>query len=105
MTDRPNVLWIMADQLRFDDLSCYGNPHLHTWHIDALAARGGTGHQRRCAIARLRPVAHVRLYGPLCAQPWLHVDRDALAGGRADARRSCAQRGALEALWVRESLY
>lgn len=40
MTDHPNVLWIMADQLRFDYLSCYGHPHLHTPHIDALAARG-----------------------------------------------------------------
>ncbi len=40
MTDRPNVLWIMADQLRFDYLSCYGHPHLHTPHIDALAGHG-----------------------------------------------------------------
>lgn len=40
MTRAPNVLWIMADQLRFDYLSCYGHPHLHTPHIDALAARG-----------------------------------------------------------------
>ncbi|OSQ47285.1 sulfatase-like hydrolase/transferase [Marivita geojedonensis] len=40
MADHPNVLWIMADQLRFDYLSCYGHPHLHTPHIDALAARG-----------------------------------------------------------------
>ncbi len=40
MTDTPNVLWIMADQLRFDYLSCYGHPHLHTPHIDALAQRG-----------------------------------------------------------------
>ncbi len=40
MSDRPNVLWIMADQLRFDYLSCYGHPHLHTPHIDALADRG-----------------------------------------------------------------
>ena len=40
MTKKPNVLWIMADQLRFDYLSCYGHPHLHTPHIDSLAARG-----------------------------------------------------------------
>lgn len=40
MAKPPNVLWIMADQLRFDYLSCYGHPHLHTPHIDALAARG-----------------------------------------------------------------
>ena len=35
-----NVLWIMADQLRWDYLSCYGHPTLQTPHIDGLAARG-----------------------------------------------------------------
>jgi arylsulfatase A-like enzyme len=43
--DRPhagarNVLFIMADQLRRDYLSCYGARHLATPHIDALARRG-----------------------------------------------------------------
>ena len=40
MTSPPNVLWIMADQLRFDYLSCYGHSKLHTPNIDALAMRG-----------------------------------------------------------------
>ncbi|WP_372574661.1 sulfatase-like hydrolase/transferase [Ruegeria jejuensis] len=35
-----NILFIMFDQLRWDYLSCYGHPHLHTPHIDGLAARG-----------------------------------------------------------------
>jgi arylsulfatase A-like enzyme len=35
-----NVLFIMCDQLRWDHLSCYGHPVLHTPNIDALAARG-----------------------------------------------------------------
>lgn len=35
-----NILFIMFDQLRFDYLSCAGHPHLHTPHIDALAAKG-----------------------------------------------------------------
>ncbi len=41
-TPRPlrNVLFIMADQLRWDYLSCYGHPTLKTPHIDALARRG-----------------------------------------------------------------
>ncbi len=30
----------MFDQLRWDYLSCYGHPHLHTPNIDRLAARG-----------------------------------------------------------------
>ena len=35
-----NILFIMADQLRWDYLSCYGHPHLETPHLDALAASG-----------------------------------------------------------------
>ena len=35
-----NVLFIMADQLRWDYLSCYGHPHVETPNIDTLAARG-----------------------------------------------------------------
>ena len=35
-----NILFIMFDQLRWDYLSCYGHPHLHTPHIDRLASRG-----------------------------------------------------------------
>ena len=40
MSKPPNVLWIMADQLRWDYLSCYGHPHLHTPNLDRLAACG-----------------------------------------------------------------
>lgn len=36
----PNILFIMFDQLRWDYLSCAGHPHLHTPHIDRIAARG-----------------------------------------------------------------
>ena len=35
-----NVLFIMCDQLRWDYLSCYGHPLLHTPAIDELARRG-----------------------------------------------------------------
>jgi arylsulfatase A-like enzyme len=35
-----NVLFIMADQLRWDHLSCAGHPYLRTPNLDALAARG-----------------------------------------------------------------
>jgi arylsulfatase A-like enzyme len=37
---RGNILFIMADQLRFDYLSCYGHPRLATPNIDRLAAQG-----------------------------------------------------------------
>jgi arylsulfatase A-like enzyme len=35
-----NILFIMADQLRWDHLGCSGHPYLKTPHIDALARRG-----------------------------------------------------------------
>ena len=40
MRDRPNLLFIMADQLRADFLGCYGADFIETPHIDALASRG-----------------------------------------------------------------
>ncbi len=40
MEKKPNLLFIMADQLRADYLGCTGHPYIRTPHIDALAARG-----------------------------------------------------------------
>jgi arylsulfatase A-like enzyme len=35
-----NILFLMTDQHRLDTLGCYGNPHVSTPHLDALAAAG-----------------------------------------------------------------
>lgn len=40
MSAKKNILFIMADQLRADYLSCYGHPTLKTPAIDWLAGRG-----------------------------------------------------------------
>jgi len=37
---RPNIVFIMPDQLRADFLSCYGAEFIHTPHIDSLAENG-----------------------------------------------------------------
>ena len=36
----PHILFIMADQLRWDCLGCSGHPHMRTPNIDRLAAKG-----------------------------------------------------------------
>jgi arylsulfatase A-like enzyme len=36
----PNIVFILADDLGFADLSCYGRPDLHTPNIDGIASRG-----------------------------------------------------------------
>jgi arylsulfatase A-like enzyme len=36
----PNILFILADDLGYGDLSCYGRPDYHTPHLDRLAREG-----------------------------------------------------------------
>ena len=38
--DRPNIVYIMADDLGYGDLGCYGQKLIQTPHIDRLAKRG-----------------------------------------------------------------
>src|SRR5262249_17503728 len=36
----PNIVLILADDLGYGDLACYGHPVLHTPHLDRLAREG-----------------------------------------------------------------
>jgi arylsulfatase A-like enzyme len=38
--ERPNILYIMADDLGYADVSCYGRPDFETPNIDRIAANG-----------------------------------------------------------------
>lgn len=38
--DRPNIIFIMMDDLHYDDLGCYGNSLIQTPNIDRLAREG-----------------------------------------------------------------
>ncbi len=40
MTRKPNIIWIMADDLSWGDLGCYGQKLILTPNIDRLAAEG-----------------------------------------------------------------
>lgn len=44
--EKPNIIYILADDLGYGDLSCYGQDKLQTPHIDRLASEGlrFTGH-------------------------------------------------------------
>lgn len=75
---RPNVLFILADDLGWGDLSCYGNRQFRTPRLDRLAAEGILFTQyyqcgsvcspSRAALLTSRYPAELRLHGHL-AQP------------------------------------
>ncbi len=37
---RPNIVFILVDDLGYGDLGVYGHPHIHTPHLDKLAGEG-----------------------------------------------------------------
>ncbi len=38
--ERPNIIYIMCDDMGYGDLGCYGQPYISTPNIDSLARRG-----------------------------------------------------------------
>lgn len=40
MNKKPNIIWIMADDMSWGDLGCFGQEKIKTPHVDALAAGG-----------------------------------------------------------------
>jgi arylsulfatase A-like enzyme len=58
MSQRPNIVFIMADDLGYADVGCYGRPELSTPNIDRIAARGvrftqGYANSAVCSATRL----------------------------------------------------
>lgn len=39
-TDKPNIIFIMCDDMGYGDLGCYGQPYIHTPNIDNMAREG-----------------------------------------------------------------
>jgi arylsulfatase A len=65
---RPNIVFILADDLGINDLGCYGRSDHRTPHLDRLAREG------------------MRFSASYCAQPICSPSRAALMTGKAPAR-------------------
>ena len=51
--EKPNIIYILADDLGYGDLSCYGQKHFQTPNIDRMAKEGMlfTQHYAGCAVS------------------------------------------------------
>ena len=69
VADRPNILLIMADDLGFSDLGCYGS-EISTPNLDALASEGlrrSTGLPgEACASPSFTTLPNATVRGCLC---------------------------------------
>ncbi len=61
--ERPNVIVIMADDLGYGDVSCYGATSLKTPHIDTLAAEGLRFTSGYCSASTCTPTRYSLLTG------------------------------------------
>ena len=61
--ERPNILLIMADDLGYGDLSCYGATGLETPHIDRLAGEGQRFTSGYCSASTCTPSRYSLLTG------------------------------------------
>ena len=64
---RPNIVFVLADDLGVNDLGCYGRKEHHTPHLDQLAREG------------------LRFTSAYAAQPICSPSRAAIMTGRAPA--------------------
>ncbi len=74
--ERPNIVFILADDMGYGDLSCFGSKHVKTPHIDRLSAEGttfttcyagsGISSPSRCALMTGLNTGHSRIRDNQC---------------------------------------
>ena len=73
MKNRPNILFIMVDNMPAELLGCYGNDEIHTPHIDNLAQGGIQFDEAYCPNAMCSPCRASALTGLMPSQHGVHT--------------------------------
>lgn len=77
-SERPNIIFILADDMGYCDLACYGNQYIETPNIDKLAATGtcftqayagsGISSPSRCALMTGRNSGNTTIRDNFCVE-------------------------------------
>lgn len=78
--DKPNVLFIYADDIGYGDLSCYGTSAVNTPNVESLASEGILFTNTHCAAATSTPSRYGLLTGEC---PWRREGTGIAAGNAA----------------------
>ncbi|MBQ0049208.1 MAG: sulfatase-like hydrolase/transferase [Bacteroidales bacterium] len=77
---RPNIIWIMADDLGYGDISCYGAKRIQTPNIDRVARQGIRFTDMHACASTSTPSRYGILTGEY---PFCHPGTDVAAGNAA----------------------
>lgn len=80
--DRPNVLFLLADDMRADTIAAHGNPHIQTPHLDRLAAAGTSFRNNYIFGGNSGAVCVPSRAMLMTGKTWFHVDVATLKGQR-----------------------
>ncbi len=69
--DKPNIVYIMADDMGYGDLSCYGATKIQTPNIDKLASEGIMFMDAHSSSAVCSPSRYSVITGRFCWRSWL----------------------------------
>ena len=96
--DRPNIIFILADDLGYGDLSCYGSKTIKTPNIDKLAATGtrfnqsyagsGISSPSRCSLMTGKNTGNTRIRDNMCTAGGLTGIKVSKNGKRNIVRRA-----------------
>ena len=97
--ERPNVVFILADDLGYGDLACYGNDHIQTPNIDRLARTGtrftqayagsGISSPSRCSLMTGKNTGHTRIRDNQCYAGGMTGLKVSPRGDTTIVRRAC----------------
>ena len=82
---RPNIVFIMADDLGYADLGCYGQSKIHTPRIDRLATEGTRFTHARAGASVCAPSRCVLLTGLHTGHARIRGNSPAVGGAKGEA--------------------
>lgn len=96
--ERPNIIFIMADDMGYGDLSCYGNRYIQTPNIDRLARTGtsftqayagsGISSPSRCSLMTGKNSGNTRIRDNFCYEGGIEGKKVSSRGDTILVRRA-----------------
>lgn len=105
-SEKPNIIYILADDLGYGELGCYGQKIIETPHLDALAANGMKFTQHYSGAPVCAPARCILLTGQHAGHAYVRGNHEWKARGDVWGYQSMIDDPRLEGQWpIPDSIY